>query len=273
MQFVYVLLPAFNEAGCIETLISKIASALRGTGPEFRILICNDGSTDDTASVLERISQNYPIEVLTHKLNRGLGESIRDLMERAAELADDGDFIVRMDCDDTHDPAYIKPMLERLEQEYDVVVASRFAPGGGQLGVPKNRELISLAANLYMRLVFPMGGLREYSCGFRAYRASTIRRAIRIFGNDFIQLRGLGFTCTLEKLIKLKLIGARCGEVPFVLRYDQKQGASKMVGNLTTLGYLIMALLYHWPWGGWRLSVTARIRKVQENQPGGSAKP
>ena len=75
------------------------------------------------------------------------------------------------------------------------------------------------------------------------------------FGNNFIQLKGLGFTCTLEKIVKLKLIGARFGEVPFMLRYDQKQSDSKMVSSVTTLGYLVMTLLYHWPWGGWRVAI------------------
>jgi dolichol-phosphate mannosyltransferase len=79
-----------------------------------------------------------------------------------------------------------------------------------------------------------------------------IRRAIRVFGNDFIQLKGLGFTCTLEKLVKLRMLGARFAEVPFVLRYDRKLSASKMISSVTTLGYLTMAILYHWPWGGWR---------------------
>jgi dolichol-phosphate mannosyltransferase len=64
----------------------------------------------------------------------------------------------------------------------------------------------------------------------------------------------LGFTCTLEKLIKLKIIGARFAEEPFVLRYDQKQSSSKMVGSVTTLGYMVMTVLYYWPWGGWRTS-------------------
>ena len=106
-----------------------------------------------------------------------------------------------------------------------------------------------------MRLFFPIPGLREYSCGFRGYRAEIIRHAIAFYGNNFVQLKGLGFTCTLEKLVKLRLIGARFGEVPFVLRYDQKQGSSKMVGSTTTLGYLVMAVLYHWPWGGWRSAI------------------
>ena len=137
----------------------------------------------------------------------------------------------------------------------DVVIASRFEPGGGQLGVSKYRAFISRCANLFMKLFFPIPGLKEYSCGFRGYRAEKIHEAIEFYGNNFIQLKGLGFTCTLEKLVKLKLIGAKFGEVPFMLRYDQKQSESKMVSSVTTLGYLVMSLLYHWPWGGWRRAI------------------
>ena len=136
-----------------------------------------------------------------------------------------------------------------------MVIASRFAPGGGQLGVGAYRAFISHCANVFMKLFFPIPGVREYSCGFRAYRAEVIKDAIAYYGNDFIQLKGLGFTCTLEKLVKLKLRGAKFCEVPFVLRYDQKKSASKMIGSVTTLGYIVMTVLYYWPWGGWRAAV------------------
>ena len=103
-----------------------------------------------------------------------------------------------------------------------------------------------------MKLFFPIKGLKEYSSGFRAYRATAIKLAIEQFGNNFIQLKGLGFTVTLEKIVKLKILGAKFGESPFVLRYQQKRSESKMVSSITTFGYMTLALLYHWPWGGWR---------------------
>jgi dolichol-phosphate mannosyltransferase len=105
--------------------------------------------------------------------------------------------------------------------------------------------------------------MQEYSCGFRAYRASKIQEAVGFFGNNFIQLKGLGFTCTLEKLIKLRILGARFSEVPFMLRYDQKQSSSKMVSSITTFGYLTMALLYHWPWGGWKRGYTQLLSRKE----------
>lgn len=252
---ILVLLPAYNEEDSLPRLLPKMKTTLDITGEDYRILVCNDGSRDKTQEMLEDYAKTLPIEIIQHKINRGLGESSRDLFERASELTKPGDVIVRLDCDDTHEPEFIPSIVAKVREGYDVVIASRFAPGGGQLGVNGYRAFISRGANLFMKVFFPIKGLREYSCGFRGYNAAKIQEAIGFFGNNFIQLKGLGFTCTLEKLVKLKLIGARFGEVPFVLRYDQKQSASKMVSSITTLGYLVMTILYHWPWGGWRTAI------------------
>jgi len=257
---ILVLLPAYNEEKSLPALLPKIKSALENVKGGYRIVVCNDGSKDRTQAMLEEYAHNMPIEIILHKINRGLGESSRDLFERASEIAKGGDVIVRLDCDDTHDPSFIPLIVEKVCSGYDVVTASRFVPGGGQMGVNSYRAFISRGANLFMKVFFPIQGLKEYSCGFRGYRAEIIKEAIAFYGNNFIQLRGLGFTCTLEKLVKLKLINARFGEVPFLLRYDQKQSASKMVGSITTLGYIVMTLLYYWPWGGWRTSIRKKHR-------------
>lgn len=249
---VLILLPAYNEERSLPVLLPRIAAAMRAHNASFRVVVLNDGSTDGTGSVLKELQTDGALEVLTHPINRGLGETIRDLFEHAASATTENDVIVRMDCDDTHDPERVFSMVEKLEEGYDVVIASRFQAGGGQRGVGKYRAIISWCANVYMKIVFPIAGVRDYTSGFRAYRASLIKRAIGTYGNDFVQLKGLGFTCTLEKLIKLHLLGARCAEIPFVLRYDQKQSDSKMVTSITTLGYLVMGILHHWPWGGWR---------------------
>lgn len=252
---IIVLLPAYNEEKSFPSLMEKLEFSLKKTGIHFKLLICNDGSSDGTLKMLQEYSKKLPIEVIDHRINRGLGESARDLFEKAAEIGKEGDFIIRMDCDDTHEPKYIPKIIAKLEQGYDVVVASRFEKGGGQMGVDGYRAFISRGANLFMKIFFPIAGLKEYSCGYRGYRYSKIKECIDFFGNNFIQLKGLGFTCTLEKLVKLKLIGAKFGEVPFLHRYDQKQSDSKMVSSVTTLGYLVMTLLYHWPWGGWKSEI------------------
>lgn len=258
---VYVLLPAFNEEAALPILIPKFAAVLTQLGNPFLIIVCNDGSSDATGTVAATLASAYPLEVLHHRVNRGLGETARDLFERAAELAQPTDVIVRMDCDDTHDPSVVAAMLARIaHNDVDVVIGSRFQPGGGQTGVSAYRALISRAANLFMKVFFPMHGVNDYSSGFRAYRASVIQYAIAVFGNNFIQLKGLGFAGTLEKLVKLSLLGAKFSEVPMVLRYDQKQSSSKMVSSVTTLGYLVMAVLCHWPWGGWRQQSRRHLR-------------
>lgn len=262
---IIVLLPAYNEEESLPRLIPKLQAVFAKMGEPYKIVVCNDGSVDRTQILLEQYSASLPLEFITHKINRGLGETMRDLFERSAEIAEPGDIIIRLDCDDTHEPEYIPQIIGRVREGFDVVIASRFASGGGQIGVTKYRSFISRCANAFMKVFFPIPGLKEYSCGFRGFRAEKIQDAINIYGNNFIQLKGLGFTCTLEKLIKLRLIGASFSEVPFVLRYDQKQSDSKMVSSITTLGYLVMTIIYYWPWGGWRTS--ARKRQLNWRQP------
>ena len=264
---VFVLLPAYNENDSLPVLLPKLKESMDGRNAEYQIIVCDDGSTDGTANLLEQYGSQMPIHILRHNLNRGLGETSRDLFEYVAEKCSPRDVIVRLDCDATHEPKVIRRMIAKLDEGYDVVVASRFHKGGGQIGVGAWRALVSRAANVFMKVLFPIKGLREYSCGFRAYRAEMIRKAIDFYGNDFIQLKGLGFTCTLEKLVKLKLLRARFAEVPFVLRYDQKRSSSKMVSSVTTLGYLTMAICYYWPWGGWRRVYTKQLRSLQDDLP------
>jgi len=249
---IFVLLPAYNEQNAIPRLLPAIHSVLSGAGYDYQFIVTDDGSTDATNQILREASTAYPLHLITHDLNRGLGETSRDNFESAAKLSSDGDVIVRLDCDDTHEPRFILSMISKILEGFDVVIASRFAQGGGQKGLTSYRAFISSGANLFMKVFFPIRGVREYSCGYRAYSASIIKKAVSIYGNSFIQLRGLGFTCTLEKLIKLHMLGAKFTEIPFVLRYDQKVGSSKMIGSITTLGYIIMVILNYWPWGGWR---------------------
>jgi dolichol-phosphate mannosyltransferase len=248
---IWILLPAYNEQDSLPRLLPKIDRALRDHSQPYHIVVVDDGSVDRTPELLEEHAQTSPLSIVTHPINRGLGETERDGFEYIAARCDPDDVIVRVEGDDTHEPEYIFTLLEKLAEGFDVVNTSRFQPGGGQLGVDRYRALISRAANLFMRVVFRIPGTRDYSCGYRAYRGRVIQDAIRIYGNNFVQLRGLGFTSTLEIIVKLHLLGCRFAEVPFVLRYDQKKSSSKMVSSITSLGYLIMAVLCYWPFGGW----------------------
>lgn len=242
-----VLLPAYNEEKSLDLLFPKLREILKNY--QYKIVIVNDGSTDQTLEKLAWYQKIMPIEVITHKINRGLGETARDMFERAAEICDPTDIIVRMDCDNTHEPKYMIDMIKKIDEGYDVVIASRFQPGGAQYGLSAYRKFISRCANLFMKMFFPIKGVWEYSCGYRAYRASIIKDTLELYGNDFISLKGLGFTCTLEKLVVLRNMKARISEIPFVLHYDQKKSTSKMLSSITTLGYLVLTLKYIYPWG------------------------
>lgn len=244
------MLPAYNEQTDLPKLLEKIGKNLIGT--EYRLVVINDGSTDQTDEVLSNYKGQLNLDVVLHPINRGLGETERDGFEYIAWKAERDDVIVRIEGDDTHEPKYLFDLIEKLKEGYDVVNTSRFQPGGGQLGVSRYHAFISKSANIFMRIVLGIQGVSDYSCGYRAYRAAVIKDALDIFGNNLIQLRGLGFTSTLEIIVKLNVLGCKFAEVPFVLRYDQKKGGSKMVGSITMLGYFIMALLYWWPMGGWR---------------------
>ena len=262
----WIVIPAYNEEKDLPALLPKINQTLLSEDIAHRIVVVDDGSIDDTPSILEEFKSTLHVDVIRHPINRGLGETERDGFEFVAMRADPEDLMIRVEADNTHEPDYIVDLIAKLNEGYDVVNTSRFQSGGGQIGVDGYRASISRAANLFMQFIFNIPGIRDYSCGYRAYRVQVIQDAIRVFGNNFVQLRGLGFTSTLETIVKLHLLGCRFAEVPFVLRYDKKGGPSKMVSSITTLGYFIMALLYHWPFGGWANQYRG-LRKLYRENP------
>jgi dolichol-phosphate mannosyltransferase len=263
---ILIVLPAYNEATCLPLLLPKIKTDMETSGLAYRVLVVNDGSVDETAAIVREHADQMPVEMIVHHINRGLWETIRDGFEWAAEHCQPHDIIVRMDADNSHDPKFIPAMAAKINEGYDVVIASRFQPGGGMVGVDAYRAFISNQANLVMKLFFPIRGIREYSCGYRAYRAEMVQDALRIFGNAFIDVKGVGFTCTLEKLIKFRMLGARFAEVPFVLRYDQKFSESKMLSSITTLGYFVLILKYIYPWGKAGKRWQQKIRALREQK-------
>lgn len=264
---IYLLLPAYNEELSLPKLLPKIKEELLKSGKEFKLVVVNDGSTDKTDQILEDFTKDEELNltVLTHSINRGLGETERDGFEYISNLANRDDVIIRVEGDDTHDPKYILDIYDKLNEGFDVVNTSRFQPGGDQKGLNWYRRTLSKAANMFMKFMFNIKGVKDYSCGFRGYKVSVIQDSIGVFGNNFVQLRGLGFTATLEVIVKLKMLGCKFAEVPFVLRYDMKESESKMVSSVTTLGYFTMAILYHWPFGGWKRQYKGMAKLYQSD--------
>lgn len=219
---VTVMLPAYNEADDLPPLLERVARSLSGR-MDYRVLVVDDGSTDGTVAAVERLARTMPITLVKHPRNMGLGAAMRTGLKEAAR--GEG-VVVAMDADNSHDPELIHAMLARLDEGYDVVIASRFQDGGQELGVAPHRKLLSHGAGAMLKVLVPYRNVRDYTCGYRAYRVETLRRLLATFGDGFV--RENGFSCMLEILINCRSIDARVSEVPLVLRYDLKTGASKM---------------------------------------------
>jgi len=234
-QTTWIVLPAFNEAPALPQLFHRITAALEPAGLAFIVIVVDDGSTDGTAEVLERFSNDARIRVIRHPHNLGLGATIRDGLREAARLADEEDVIVTLDADSTQPPELIPAMLTLSNSGIDVVIASRYLPDSRVVGVSAYRRMLSFAASLLVRTLFPIRGVRDYTCGFRAYRASVLERFVnhpRFFDQS-------GFQVMLDILLKLRLDPSLSfAEVPLTLRYDLKSGASKMNVPKTILASL-----------------------------------
>lgn len=255
----FILLPAYHEEASIPALLPRIFDVAATLACRTRIVLVDDGSRDETVARTRELAaalNAVPIDIVPHPINRGLGETIRDGIEFCVAHGGPGDVVVRMDCDDSQDPAYIPALLAKIDAGHDVVITSRYQPGGGDTGLTGYRKWLSWGAGLFMKACFPIRGLRDYSSGYRAYRWEILRDALAIYGNRFIEQKLLGFSCTLEKVVKLEMIGARFAEVAHVLYYDRKKSPSKMASRPTMLGYLLLALKYNPIFGvarrGWR---------------------
>lgn len=225
---VILALPAYNEAENLLPLIKEAVAVFESKNYAFSIIIVNDGSTDNTPQVIEELKNQFDIVPVHHAGNRGLGPAIVTGLEKALEISvSSQSIIVNMDADNTHSPKYIPEMVDKILNEgYDIVIASRYRDGSQEVGVPFNRRLLSRAARLTFQVFLRLPNVRDYTCGYRAYRASLIKEAFDNYGTQIIQRKG--FACTDELLIRLSKLSKRITEVPFVLRYDQKRSTSKL---------------------------------------------
>lgn len=230
-------LPAYNEAAVIAPLLQRAVAALSAMGVDWSVVVVDDGSSDDTAALVEQfIAAGHPqVRLVRHPKNRGLGPAIITGILAALEGGASTDrMVVGMDADLTHPPEVIPAMRAELESGADLVIASRFRPGSRQVGVPFFRQLMSVGARLLFHHYLDLPGVRDYTCGFRGFRASLLAQGFERFGRDGLITRS-GFACTDELLVHLALLNPVIREVPFVLRYDLKAGRSKMNLKLTII--------------------------------------
>jgi dolichol-phosphate mannosyltransferase len=221
-----VVLPAYNEEQHIAPLLEKIDDALQRQNIIYQIIVVDDGSVDGTLAAVESCREQVPVTLCRHEVNQGLGRTIRDGLRVASEMASPDDIVVTMDADETHVPDLIPRMLQMIHEGRDVVIASRYQPGASVIGLSWFRRALSYGASLLFRTVFPTRNVRDFTCGYRAYRASVLRGAVASHGDNFVATGG--FECMVDLLLTLRSMHVVFGEVPIVLRYDFKHGASKM---------------------------------------------
>lgn len=236
---VIVALPAYNEEPNLPVLFEGLRDVLEAHGLAYEIIVVDDGSRDRTAEVTRSYATQMPITLLQHEVNQGLGATLRDCLIAAAERAAANDVVITMDADATHPPGLMVRMLQHIDEGFDVVIGSRFQPGARVYGVNAQRRLMTNCASWLMRVLFPMG-VRDFTCGYRAYRGTVLHQALKRYGRDFVDQAG--FQCMLDVLLKLRPMGFVIGEVPMVLRYDRKGGASKMkLGHTAKNSLLLLA--------------------------------
>lgn len=249
-----VILPAYNEEQNVEKMVT---TWLRGERKikerhalNLHIVIVNDGSSDATKEIATRLAGQFSnVTLINHEKNKGLGAAVKTGLSYAAERETCA-FACLMDCDNTQDPKYVLSMLRKIgrqttqataeELQADVVIASRYQRGASVQGVAGYRLLTSQGARLVYSVLLGVKGVRDYTCGYRLYTSEILKKGFSKYGEDLVS--ETGFTCMAEVLYKLSLCGARFLEVPFELRYDFKEGNSKMKVVKTAIDSVRLAL-------------------------------
>jgi dolichol-phosphate mannosyltransferase len=209
-----VIVPTYNEKANLPVLIGGL---LPHAG--VRVLVVDDQSPDGTGAVADDLARQHPDRVLVlHRTGRrGFGLSYVDGMKRA--LTEPVDVICQMDADLSHDPRQL-PDLIAAAANADLVIGSRYIPGGAIVNWPKRRLLLSRFANSYVRLVTRLAA-RDCTSGYRCWR----REALAMLPLD--DIRSDGYSFLVETLFVAARRGARIGEVPITF-VERREGASKM---------------------------------------------
>lgn len=224
VRLIHILLPAYNESKALGRVLESIARALADGA--YRVWVVDDGSSDGTADVARGWIGRLPVTLLQHPRNAGLGKALVTGLSHILPMMGPSDVLVTLDADDTQPPELIPRLVQPLEDgTADMAIASRFRPGGRAVGVPLFRRLTSLGASFLFRVFLPVPGVRDYTCGFRAYRADLLRRAGEKWGALVTED---GFAAMVEWLVKVSALSPRVLEIPLVLRYDRKPTPSKM---------------------------------------------
>lgn len=211
---VLVVVPTYNEADNIEDITGR----LRRAAPTVDVLVTDDGSPDGTGAIADRLAAADPrMHVLHRSGKEGLGAAY---VAGFAWARDHGyDAVVEMDADGSHPPEELPRLLDAAA-DADVVIGSRWAPGGRVVNWPWRRQLLSRAGNFYTRLALGMP-VRDATGGYRVYRLPALEKI------DFESVLSQGYSFQVELSRRAHRAGFRIAEVPITF-HERQRGASKM---------------------------------------------
>ena len=211
-----VCLPTYNERENLPRMIEALRGVLREGD---RVLVIDDNSPDGTGSIADSLAAEHAfVDVLHRETKEGLGRAYVAGFHRA--LADGAELVLEMDCDFSHDPADVPRLIEAAENGADLVLGSRYVPGGGTRNWGFSRRLISRGGSVYTALFLHMG-IKDPTGGFKCFRRPVLER----LDLDAITPRGYAFQ--IETTYRVVRAGFRVVEVPIAF-IDREHGHSKM---------------------------------------------
>jgi dolichol-phosphate mannosyltransferase len=224
----WVVLPTYNERENLERIVAAILAAV----PEASLLVVDDASPDGTGVIADTLAARNPRVSVLHRAGKeGLGVAYRDGFRWVLDRPD-ARAVVQMDADFSHDPADLPRMLAPLMRNADLVLGTRYMRGGGTVGWPWYRKLISRGGTMFARTVLLLP-YRDLTGGFKAWRRELL---------DAIRLRetsGSGYGFQIETTWWAHRRGAVIREVPIVFR-ERVAGTSKMSGGIVREAMLLV---------------------------------
>jgi dolichol-phosphate mannosyltransferase len=223
----WIVIPTYNEAENLEGLVKD----LRGACPEATLLIVDDASPDGTGALAERLGESHgPLEVLHRAGKAGIASAYVEGFSRA--LASGAQRIVQMDADRSHDPVDVPSLLA---DPADLVLGSRYVPGGGTENWAWSRRTLSQGGSLYARVWLGLA-FRDLTGGFKAWKRSTLAAVLEH------PIRSEGYAFQVEMTWRAHGLGAAISEVPIVFS-DRRVGESKMSAAIALEAAWLVPLL------------------------------
>jgi dolichol-phosphate mannosyltransferase len=211
-----VCLPTYNERENLPRMIEALRPVLRDGD---RVLVIDDNSPDGTGEVADALAATHPFVAVLHRPHKeGLGRAYIAGFERA--LAEGAELVLEMDCDFSHDPADVPRLIETAENGADLVLGSRYVPGGGTRNWGLARRLISRGGSVYTGLFLHMG-VKDPTGGFKCFRRQVLEQL------DLDSLTPRGYAFQIEMTYRAKQAGFKVVEIPITF-VDRVVGQSKM---------------------------------------------